>query len=231
MKEQQLAELELRPGVELLEVGFGRGEFALQCAKRGARVSAIDYSEAALDIGRQTLADYPDADLRVADCKALPFEDERFERIYSGDVIEHVDFEDGIQMLREMWRVLRPGGFMFLHTSPNTWFTHFVLPLGKPVLRLIDANAVNTLEEHMKINETVHVHEYNLWSLRRVARAAGIPARVWIGADVLRSAQHRHTERLSKNPLVAFVSSLARLAPVRALVGNDLYLRAAKPAR
>ncbi len=229
IKQQQIDGLELSPGIRLLEVGFGRGEFAYQCALRGAALTAIDYSEAALEIGRETLADFPDADLRVADCRDLPFPDDSFDRVYSGDVLEHVDFEDGVQMLREMYRVLAPDGFIFLHTAPNTVFTRLVLPLAKPLLRAIDSKAVDTLEDHMKINESVHVHEYNLLSLRRVARRAGLRnARIWIGSDVLRSSQHRHTQALSASRLVRLAGSLGRLAPVRFFLGNDLYLRCRK---
>jgi ubiquinone/menaquinone biosynthesis C-methylase UbiE len=226
VKELQLAELELTPGVTLLEVGFGRGEFLRHCAERGAVVSAIDYSPAALEIGRQTLASFPEADLRVADCKDLPFESESFDRVYSGDVLEHQDFEDGVVMLREMKRVLKPGGFLFLHTSPNTVFTRGILPLVKPLLRRIDAEAVRVLEEHMQVNAGVHVHEYNLLSLRRVARAAGLAgARAWIGEDVLRSSKHRHTAALGESRLVQLAGRLGRIGPVRFLLGNDLYLK------
>lgn len=226
IKEEQLDHLELGPDVDLLEVGFGRGEFLYHCAKRGARVSAIDYSPAALEIGKEVMAEFPDADLRVADCKDLPFESNSFDRIYSGDVLEHQDMEDGEQMLREMVRVLRPGGFMFIHTAPNTIFTHWVLPLAKPILRRIDPNVVTTLEAHMKINETVHVHEYNLFSLRKVARMAELDGvEIWINDDILRSSKHRHTEKLSQNPLVRFVGGLGKLAFVRFFLGNDLYLK------
>jgi ubiquinone/menaquinone biosynthesis C-methylase UbiE len=226
VKQLQLEELELASGTQLLEVGFGRGEFLRDCARRGALVSGIDYSPAALEIARRTLADFSDADLRVADCKELPFDAESFDRVYSGDVLEHQDTDDGVKMLREMQRVLRPGGFLFVHTAPNTVFTRLVLPIAKPLLRRIDSQAVETLEEHMKINETVHVHEYNLLSLRRVARRAGLAgAELWIGEDILRSSRHRHTKALSENRLVRWAGSLGRIGAVRFLLGNDLYLK------
>lgn len=231
VKKQQLDTLELGPGVSLLEVGFGRGEFLYHCARLGARVSAIDYSEAALEIGKQTLADFPDADLRVADCKDLPFETNSFDRVYSGDVLEHQDLEDGAVMLREMYRVVRPGGFMLVHTSPNTIFTRYVLPIAKPYLKRIDPESVRALEAHMKVNESVHVHEYNLLSLRKVVRIAGLEdAELWIDRDILRSAQHRHTRNLSQRPLVRLAAHLGRFRAARFLLGNDLYVKCRKLA-
>ena len=226
VKQGQLEMLDLRPGLDFLEVGFGRGEFSYHCAKKGAVVSAIDYSPDALDIAKETLAEYPESDLRVADCKDLPFESESFDRVYSGDVLEHQDMEDGVVMLREMQRVLRPGGFMFVHTAPNTVFTQGVLPLVKPLLRFIVPETVDTLEHHMKINEGVHVHEYNLFSLKKVARLAGLQdCEIWIDRDILRSSNHRHTEALSKSRLVRLAGSLGWLSPVRFFLGNDLYLK------
>jgi ubiquinone/menaquinone biosynthesis C-methylase UbiE len=218
--------VDVGPGVRLLEVGFGRGEFLRECAKRGADVVAIDYSPDALEIARQTMADFPNADLRIADCKSLPFDSDSFDRVYSGDVIEHQDLEDGVQMLKEMHRVLRPGGLLFVHTSPNAIFTRGVLPLVKPLLRWIDPDTVRSLEEHIRVNVPHHVHEYSLLSLRKVARQAGLTgAEVWIGQDLLRSGQHRHTHAFSANPLVRLTAALSRFAPVRFFVGNDLYLR------
>ena len=231
VKQGQIERLDLRPGVHLLEVGFGRGEFLYHCAKQGAAVSAIDYSPAALEIARETLAEFADADLRVADCKDLPFESESFDRVYSGDVLEHQDVEDGVKMLREMHRVLRPGGFMFVHTAPNTVFTRGVLPLVKPLLRVIGPEALETLEHHMEINREVHVHEYNLFSLRRVARMANLEgAEIWIDKDILRSSRHRHTEALSSSWLVRLAGSLGWVGAVRFFLGNDLYLKYTRTA-
>ncbi len=231
VKERQIEALHLGPGTRLLEVGVGRGEFLRRCAELGANVAGIDYSPDAVEISRETLSMFPDSDLRVADCRDLPFGDDSFERVASGDVIEHLDAEDGISMLKEMYRVLAPGGKMLVHTAPNTMFTRGVYPLVKPVLRMIDADAVTVLEEHMQVNLGVHVHEYSQVSLRRAAREAGLPhARVWIHADLLRSGAHRHTRSLESHPLGRLAATLGRIAAVRFFLGNDLFVEVDKPA-
>ena len=61
-----------------------------------------------------------------------------------------------------------------------------------------------------------------------LARQAGLDAKTWIGADVLRSSKHRHTQKLSASPLVGLAASLGRFGPVRFLLGNDLYLKCEK---
>jgi ubiquinone/menaquinone biosynthesis C-methylase UbiE/MoaA/NifB/PqqE/SkfB family radical SAM enzyme len=230
VKAREIEMLALEPGMSVLEVGFGRGEFLYHCARRGAKVAGIDYSRDAFEIARTLFQDVPEADIRVADCRDLPFGSQSFDRVFSGDVIEHVNYEDGVLMLQEMYRVLKPGGFLLLHTTPNTVFTRFVYPLARPALRLIDAETIKAVEHHLAVGKQVHVHEYNLFSLRKAARDAGLTgARVWIDADVLRSGKHPYTAAFGRNLLVRWAASLSGTAPVRFLLGNDLYLKYARP--
>jgi ubiquinone/menaquinone biosynthesis C-methylase UbiE len=229
VKRTQLHMLQLRPGTSLLEVGFGRGELLLHCARAGARVTGIDYSPQAFAIARETLRDHPAADLRLADCRQLPFPDDSFERVVSGDVIEHLSFSDAVRMLRESWRVLRPGGHMLIHTTPNVVFTQFIYPVARPLLWFFDREMVEAVDRHLEEMCRLHVDEYSLWSLGRVARCAGLPqAKTWINADLLRSGQHRHTRTLARNRFFRALNSLGRWAPVRLLLGNDLYLQCRK---
>ena len=229
VKQLQLDMLALQQGTTLLEVGIGRGEFLYHCALKGARVTGIDYSPDALVVAKETLSEFPEADLRVADSRDLPFGDNSFQRVCSGDVLEHMDIEDGAVMLKEMYRTLQPGGFMLVHTAPNTVFTRGIYPLARPVLKLLYSETIRTLEEHMEVNRGVHVHEYNLLSLRKVARMAGLTkAEICIGQDILRSSKHRHTQVIGTNPLVGLLASLGKLSAVRFLFGNDLYWRCYK---
>jgi ubiquinone/menaquinone biosynthesis C-methylase UbiE len=231
VKRRQLDMLDLQPSHSLLEIGMGRGEFLRECAGRVAQVTGIDYSRDAFDISRETLRGIPDADLRVADSRQLPFASDSFDRVFSGDVIEHMSFDDGVRMLREAFRVLKPGGQLLIHTAPNTLFTHWVYPAAKPLLSLIDRASIEALDQHMAVGRNVHVHEYNWFLLRRVARDAGLhAAQVWIDSEVLRGGQG-HARALSGNLLVRLAGWLGKLGPVRLFLGNDLYLRCRKPAR
>jgi SAM-dependent methyltransferase len=231
IKARQLEMLGLEPPMSLLEIGFGRGEFLRHCARRCAQVTGIDYAPAALDIARRTLAGVPNASAQTADCRALPFADESFDRVYSGDVIEHLSYADGIRMLREAWRVLKPGGQLLIHTSPNSVFMRWVYPSTRWLLGIVHADSVRMLDRHVATSKDVHVFEFNLLTLRRIAREAGLPAAdVAIDPDLLRSGSTWHTRGLQGNLLVRGVAALGGLAPVRFLLGNDLYLRCRKPA-
>jgi len=230
IKTKLISWLELGPTMSFCEIGYGRGEFLLFASRRCATITGIDYSEAAFAIARETLKGLPDADIRVADCRELPFDDESFDRVFSGDVIEHQNFADGGLMLMEAYCVLKPGGFLLIHTSPNTVFTRLVYPLVKAFLRMIDNNSVDAIEAHLAVGQEVHVFEFSLWTLRRIAPEAGLEnAEVWLDRDLLRSGKHRHTQAIGENPLIKWVAGLGRFSCVRFFLGNDLYLKCRKP--
>ena len=91
---------------------------------QGAAVFGVDISEPTV---RQARAAFPDAGLRaaVADVRRLPFRNGSFDAVYSMGTIEH--FLDPEQALREIFRVLRPGGRAVVGV-PNRW-DPFLRPL------------------------------------------------------------------------------------------------------
>jgi SAM-dependent methyltransferase len=106
-------------GQRILEVACGRGGFVRELARSGAHVTGCDFSLAALRIGKEklrALGNGTSAELIQGDAQVLPFADESFDVVVSCETIEHVP--DAQKALRELWRVARPGGKLFL-TTPN----------------------------------------------------------------------------------------------------------------
>ncbi len=108
-------------GARILEVGCGRGGFTcwLACSPHRARqIVAVDYAVAAIRKARQLALDrrLEGISWEVGDIAAVAHGDESFETVISCETIEHVP--DPRAALRELARVLKPGGRLFL-TTPN----------------------------------------------------------------------------------------------------------------
>lgn len=102
---------EARP-LKVLDVACGTGDFTIEIAKtvaQGSRITGVDISEGMIAVGREKLSKLGiDAVFEVADCEALPYDDKTFDRISVGFGVRN--FEHLELGLREMYRVLTPGG-------------------------------------------------------------------------------------------------------------------------
>lgn len=228
LKQAQLEKLELHEGKTMLELGFGRGEFLLHCAKMSKYVVGLDYSEAAVEIAQELLSDCENAEAIKGDCRCLSYEADSFDRVYGGDIIEHMNYQDGVSMLKEAYRVLNPGGFLLIHTSPNAWFSNFTYPILKPIIWLLKPELAKSLSEHYKVAAAVHVHEYSLFTLGKAAKEAKLGNfEVWIDSDILRSGNDIYTKDLGLIGKLATIFQGLQL--FKLFFGNDLYLKATKP--
>jgi SAM-dependent methyltransferase len=111
--------LGVRPGDRLLDLGCGFGRHAFEAARRGATVVALDAGPEEVAQVRATLGAMVDAGELAAehpasavqgDALSLPFADGAFDRVIASEVLEHIP--DDTAAMRELARVLRPGGTM-----------------------------------------------------------------------------------------------------------------------
>jgi SAM-dependent methyltransferase len=108
-----MALLDVREGLSVLDVGCGAGYLLGKAADRASLAMGVDVDGDRLRAARDGFlhADRPNRGLvefAVADGQHLPFADASFDRIICTETLEHV--EDVDQTLRELARVLRPGG-------------------------------------------------------------------------------------------------------------------------
>ena len=100
----------------VLNVGCGTGGFNVAVAAAGARVVGVDADAEAVAIS--ALRGRAGGGLALAAAEALPFADAVFDLVYCFSVIEHV--ASVTTTIREMVRVTRRGGAIYVHT-PNAW--------------------------------------------------------------------------------------------------------------
>ncbi len=122
-------------GARVLEVGAGSGRDSLHLARRGARVTVLDYSEAALASTRSAQAEIATPDVRVqlvrGDALELPFSEACFDFVFHQGLLEH--FRDPIPLLRENLRVLAPGGLLLVDV-PQRW--HYYTPVKRLLIAM-----------------------------------------------------------------------------------------------
>lgn len=126
---------------EILDVATGTGDFAIQTAKmlKPARLVGADISEGMMNVGRQKVAREGLQDVisfAKEDCMSLSFGDGSFDAVTAAFGIRN--FADLDRGLREMCRVLRPGGHLSIVelTHPTRFpmkqlfriYSHTILP-------------------------------------------------------------------------------------------------------
>ena len=102
----------------VLDLGTGLGRHAICFAGNGLKVSAMDTSE----YGIQHLQSWADneglnIEAKVGDMMSLPYPDQAFDCVFAYHVISHSDWAGIQQIIREIERVLKPNGEVFLSFS------------------------------------------------------------------------------------------------------------------
>jgi ubiquinone/menaquinone biosynthesis C-methylase UbiE len=110
----------------VLEVAVGTGK-NLRFYPRGSRVIALDLSREMLNVARKRAAKLPiNVSFLLADAEALPFSAESFDTVVSS--LSSCTFPDPMTALREIARVCKPSGRIFLleHGRSNQgWLARF----------------------------------------------------------------------------------------------------------
>ena len=153
---------DVRPGHQVLDIAGGTGDLALAFAKRvgpTGRVVHTDINEAMLRTGRDRLLDRGTVlPTLVCDAEHLPFPDQHFDRVSVAFGLRNMTHKD--QALREMCRVLKPGGKLlvleFSKVAPPLekiydWYSFNILPqLGRWVAR--DETSYRYLAESIRMH-------------------------------------------------------------------------------
>ncbi|KAK5207149.1 hypothetical protein LTR20_006203 [Exophiala xenobiotica] len=143
MEDQLYNKLGLSPGSRVLDAGAGSGYVAMHMAEKGLTVQAIDITPLHVEDAEKNIKTRGlegNISVRLGDYHDLTdFADGSFDGIYTMETFVHAD--DPLKVLRNLRRLLRPGGVLVLNEADFTRNSELL----QDVLRL--SHCQNTLEE------------------------------------------------------------------------------------
>lgn len=129
--------LGLKPGDRVLDIGCGFGSFAFHAATYyGASVVGVSLSEGQSRVARERCAGLP-IEIRIQDYRHV--DDGPFDHIASIGMFEAVGSKNFKTFMRQVRKLLKPGGRCVLHTigtdlpypSQDAWYDKYIFPNGE----------------------------------------------------------------------------------------------------
>ena len=157
----------------VLDAGCGSGRNLFYLMQMGCHVSAVDANPGAVAGVRELAVELgtglPPKNFRVEAVEALSFADASFDVVISSAVL-HFARDDAhfMAMVREMWRVLRPGGLFFARLAstllPDPHYTYLVSP---EQLEQLTASLGGQLLDPLKTTVVHRQRSMTTWVVRK----------------------------------------------------------------
>ena len=112
VRESAIAKAHLRPEMVVADVGAGTGFVAAGLAPLVSQVQVLDGSAAMLEVARQNLSRFTNVTFQQTDGHVLPLPDASLDAVFANMYLHHCP--DPLAAIREMVRVLRPGGRLII---------------------------------------------------------------------------------------------------------------------
>ena len=131
------------------------------------------------------------------------------------DIVEHLLPDELSAALGEVWRILKPGGQVIIHTMPNLWYYR----IGYPIFRFIQGLRGEILPADPRQRweySHVHVNEQTPSKLRSTLLAYNFETRVWLQSTV--SYEYESNDFVRRG--MEFVTSTT---PFRSIFCNDIF--------
>lgn len=167
---------------KILDLGSGLGAVLVEITKRGGNVVGIETSDEFIGITK-TRAKEAGVTVNVTKGmgETLPFGDAEFDFVNMTEVIEHVI--DPEKVLKEVYRVLRPGGQVYMSVPNRFAFRdhHYDLILVNWLPRSFAQTFIKIFGEHKDYNRTNQIglerldqmHYYTFGAIKKLCKSLG----------------------------------------------------------
>lgn len=149
------------PERTFLEIGPGDCLFAFAVAERAKLVYAVDVTDGIVDRAKLP----PNFELVISDGTTIPAPAESVDFAFSDQLMEHLHPEDAVDQLREIHRVLKPGGSYLVFTPSRLTGPHDVSMF------------------YSSVAQGFHLREYTAGDLAKLVRGLGF-RRVRVGVPL-----------------------------------------------
>lgn len=165
--------LNINHSERVFDIGCADGAMMVYCGLLGAEVYGIDLLPDRIEKANKYLNKYNIKGKAIlGDARKIDFPDNYFDKIVSSDFFEHLKYEDSLSVLKELKRVLKVGGMLFIKT-PNLTYLGFS-KIFKQVLRLIKfRNPFVVIIPHTTGNNPQHIGLKTRQELIRLIKSAG----------------------------------------------------------
>lgn len=143
----------------VLDAGCGGGRNLVYFLQNGYEVYGIDHNqeavEAVKELSQMLAPANPASNFMVATSENLPFEDNYFDLVISSAVLHFAQSQTHFDaMLQSMWRVLKPGGYLFARLASDIGIETLIKSLGNGRYLLPDGSERFLVNQEMLLNYT-----------------------------------------------------------------------------
>ncbi|MFE1627368.1 class I SAM-dependent methyltransferase [Brevibacillus reuszeri] len=174
----QLLKGRITKDMRILDAGCGSGRNLVYFLRNGYTVYAVDRSEDAIravrELGAMLSPVWSEEQARVEAVERMSFATESFDFVISNAVLHFAEDEAHFQqMMEELWRVLAPGGLLFIRLASSIGIEDRIKPLGNQRYLLPDGSTRFLVNEETML-ETTAALEGSLFEPIKTVNVAGL---------------------------------------------------------
>lgn len=166
----------------VLDIGCGRGDLTYYFAYQGFKVTAIDYSQTAIDLAQNCFKGEEHLKAKVQffcdDVCTVPLK-EQYDLAVASDIIEHLSSGEVDSLYKKVANHLLEDGLFVLHTFPNLWYYQYEYPRRRKIAASVGAYL--PIQPRTNYEILMHINEQSPRVMKRQLSKYFKNVLIWFG--------------------------------------------------